>query len=144
MEINGELKEKQGGRSFGDGIAAVGDRVLDVVERIVDRYRLNVVTLAVMVFFLVKDFGDKLLVQLNKSTDTSGEAIIGILGILIGTGVGGLIALMMRLIETPSVPVENHERIIVETQREASKNTRMEIWRELERAGVVVPDKMKE
>ena len=49
---------------------------------------------------------------LGGTVGLSPEAIIGILGVLIGTGIGGLIVAMMEMFKSPAVPADTHERIV--------------------------------
>ena len=81
-------------------------RVMDVLERAFDRLRPNVIIVALLVTFLIMDFGDKLI---DKIPDAVGAEV---LALLIGTGIGGLIACMMRMFESPSVPADTFERMM--------------------------------
>ena len=82
------------------------DRTMDVTERIFDRLRPNVIIVALLVTFLIMDFGDKLIAKIPETVGPE------VLALLIGTGIGGLIACMMRMFESPSVPADVHERMI--------------------------------
>ena len=77
-----------------------------VIERVLDRLRPNVLIIAGMVTFLIVDYGDKLIDKLPNGVSES------VLTGLIGVGIGGLIAAMMRMFESPSVPADVHERMV--------------------------------
>ena len=81
-------------------------------EMLLDKLRVNVMGIAVILFFLIKDFGDKLITVLGDATEIPPEAIIAVLGLLIGTGIGGLIAALIRMFESPGVPADVHERVV--------------------------------
>ena len=90
---------------FLEGFAAV-------VERVFDRLRPNVLLVALLVTWLIMDFGDKLIALLTKEVDA--EIIVPVLTGLIGTGIGGLIMAMSRMFENPGVPADVHERVVRE------------------------------
>ena len=97
-------------------MAAFGNvvgRVMDVLERVFDRLRPNVLIVAGLVTFLIMDFGDKLI-----STRFLIAVGAEVLALLIGTGIGGLIACMMRMFESPSVPADVHERMMREVRKD--------------------------
>ena len=81
-------------------------RVMDVMERIFDRLRPNVIIVALLVTFLIMYFGEKLIDKI------SGDVGAEVLALLIGTGIGGLIACMMRMFESPSIPADTFERMM--------------------------------
>ena len=80
-------------------------------EMLLDKLRVNVVIVAVLVTWVIVDFGDKL-IDLLKGADIEPELVITVLVGLIGTGIGGLIAAMIRMFESPSVPADVHERLV--------------------------------
>ena len=89
------------------------ERMVDTVDRVFDRLRPNVMMIAGLVTFLIHDFGDRLITEL-KVADLPPEAIMAVLTGLIFTGIGGLIACMMRMFESPSIPADVHERMMRE------------------------------
>ena len=96
----------------------MGNGFMRLMEMLIDRLRLNVVIIAVLVTFMIVDFGDKLIEKLPA--DIGPE----VLALLIGTGIGGLIATLMRMFEGPSVPADVHERAIkamLEAMRRSDK-----------------------
>ena len=76
-----------------------------LIEMLLDKLRVNVI-IASLVAWLVLDFGDQLIERLPDTI--TGE----MLGLLIGVGIGGLIAALTRMFESPQVPADVHERII--------------------------------
>ena len=86
------------------------ERLVDTADRVFDRLRPNVLTIAVLVTFLIHDFGNRLIQEL-KLTDVPPEVLIALVTGLIFTGIGGLIACMMRMFESPSIPADVHERM---------------------------------
>ena len=52
------------------------------------------------------DLTDKLIDKLPESVGPE------VIALLIGTGIGGLIAAMIRMFESPNVPAELHERLM--------------------------------
>lgn len=83
----------------------VFDKLFSIPEMVIDRLRVNVIIVAVLVTWVIIDFGDKLIHLLDvKKVDP--ELIVTVLVGLIGTGVGGLIAAMIRMFESPQVPAE--------------------------------------
>ena len=76
------------------------------LEMLLDKLRVNVVIIAGLVTFIIVDFGDKLI---DKLPENVGPEVIAL---LIGTGIGGLIAAMIRMFESPNVPAELHERLM--------------------------------
>ena len=95
----------------------IADRALDVAERVFDRLRPNVLIIALLVTFLIHDFGDRLIAEL-KDADVSPQVLITALTGLIFTGIGGLIACMMRMFESPSVPADVFERMMRERKEQ--------------------------
>ena len=73
---------------------------------LLDKLRVNVIIIAVLVGWIIIDFGDKLIDKLPESVGPE------VLALLIGTGIGGMIATMMRMFESPSVPADVHERLV--------------------------------
>ena len=90
-------------------------KMLELVERVFDRLRPNVIIVALLVAFLIHDFGEKMIERI--SDDLSGE----VLALLIGTGIGGLIACMMRMFESPSVPADVFERMMREGNKKGTE-----------------------
>ena len=86
----------------------------DIVRQLFNgmKLRTNVLIVAGLVTWLIMDFGDKMINLLGGTVGLSPEAIIGILGVLIGTGIGGLIVAMMEMFKSPAVPADTHERIV--------------------------------
>ena len=84
----------------------MGNGFMRLMEMLVDKLRLNVVIIAVLVTFIIIDFGNKLI---TKLPDDIGPEV---LALLIGVGIGGLIGAMTRMFESPSVPADVHERAI--------------------------------
>ena len=76
------------------------------LEMLLDKLRVNVVIIAGLVTFIIVDFGDKLIDKLPESVGPE------VIALLIGTGIGGLIAAMIRMFESPNVPAELHERLM--------------------------------
>ena len=85
--------------------------ILDRISAIFDRLRPNVIIIAVLVTWLLKDYGDALIKLLPK-----GSAEI-VLTSLITTGVAGLIIAMQRMFEQASVPADTFERVIERVAR---------------------------
>ena len=83
------------------------------LEMIFERLRLNVVIVAALIAFLVQDFGDKL-IGLLGGAGIPPELIITLLSTLIGVGIGGLIAAMIQMFNSPQVPADVHERMFKE------------------------------
>ena len=73
---------------------------------LLDKLRVNVVIIACLVTFIIVDFGNKLIDRLPESVGPE------VIALLIGTGIGGLIAAMIRMFESPNVPAELHERLM--------------------------------
>ena len=81
------------------------------LELLFERLRINVVIVALVIAFLVQDFGDKL-IGLLSGAGIPPELIITLLSTLIGVGIGGLIAAMIQMFNSPQVPADSHERIV--------------------------------
>ena len=92
-------------------IYSFGNGVMRMVEMLVDKMRVNVLLIALLIYALVGDFGERLINIMDKS-QVSEDVIITVLVALISTGVGGLIAAMVRMFESPSVPADVHERLM--------------------------------
>lgn len=91
----------------------LGDIFQNLFEMFLDKLRVNVVFIALMATWVTTDFGDKLIDLLGQSNkEIPIEAVVGVLGIVIGTGLGGLIAAMVRMFESPQVPADAHERMV--------------------------------
>ena len=84
----------------------VAHKLLSLPEMVLDKLRINVVIIAGLVTFIIVDFGDKLIDKLPESVGPE------VIALLIGTGIGGLIAAMIRMFESPNVPAELHERLM--------------------------------
>ena len=87
-------------------------------EMIIDKLRINVLIVALLVTWLIMDFGDKLIGLLAGIEGITPAAIIGVISGLIGVGIGGLIAAMIRMFESPQVPADVHERLVKSLSRE--------------------------
>ena len=83
------------------------------IEILFERLRINVVIVALVIAYLVNDFGDKL-IGLLAGQGIQPELIITLLSTLIGVGIGGLIAAMIQMFNSPQVPADVHERIVKE------------------------------
>ena len=81
------------------------------IEILFERLRINVVIVALVIAFLVQDFGDKL-IGLLDGAGIPPELIITLLSTLIGVGIGGLIAAMIQMFNSPQVPADVHERLV--------------------------------
>ena len=79
---------------------------MNVIEMLFNKLRVNVIIVAGLVTWLILDFGDKLIEKLPVAVGPE------LLSMLIGVGIGGLIAAMIRMFESPSVPADVHERLI--------------------------------
>ena len=87
------------------------NKLLSLPEMVLDKLRINVVIVALLVTWIIVDFGDKL-IQLLQDANVDPQLIITVIVGLIGTGVGGLIAAMIRMFESPNVPADLHERVV--------------------------------
>ena len=85
--------------------------VSSISEMLIDKLRVNVVIVAVLITWIIIDFGDKLIGLLGDA-EVPVEAIIAVLSLLIGTGIGGLITTMGRMFDSPSIPADSHERLV--------------------------------
>ena len=83
-----------------------------LIEMLLDKLRVNVIIVAGLVTWLILDFGDKLIEKLPVAVGPE------LLSMLIGVGIGGLIAAMIRMFESPSVPADTHERMLKDARRE--------------------------
>ena len=97
------------------------DKISPLLSMVLDKLRVNVIIVAGLITWLIMDFGDKLISQLNKADALPPEVIITVLTTLIGTGIGGLIVTMGRMFDSPSVPADTHERM-VKNARKVSDN----------------------
>ena len=82
-----------------------------LIEMLLDKLRVNVIIVAAMVTWVIVDFGDKL-IELLHDAQVDPEIVITVIVALISTGIGGLIAAMIRMFESPSVPADVHERLV--------------------------------
>ena len=71
------------------------NKLLSLPEMVLEKLRINVVIVALLVTWIIVDFGDKL-IQLLQDANVDPQLIITVIVGLIGTGVGGLIAAMIR------------------------------------------------
>ena len=78
-------------------------------EMLLDKLRVNVIIVAALVTWLILDFGDKLIEKLPAAVDFGRSCCPGAHR---RTGIGGLIAAMIRMFESPSVPADVHERLV--------------------------------
>ena len=62
----------------------------DLIEMVFDKIRWNVMGIAVIIAYLITDFGDKLINLLSNDKTVEPELIITVIVGLIGTGIGGL------------------------------------------------------
>ena len=92
--------------------------VANLVEMILDKLRINVVILAFLVTWVITDFGDKLIRLLKHDETLDPQLIVTVLVGLISVGIGGLIAAMVRMFESPQVPADVHERMIKQLAKE--------------------------
>ena len=97
----------------GEGIVKAVEIGAKFGEMLLDKLRINVVIIALLITFIIVNFGDKLIAKLPG---TVGPEVIAL---LIGTGIGGLIAAMVRMFESPSVPAEMHERLTKALSRQS-------------------------
>lgn len=95
---------------------------LETFDRVADRLKPNVLAIAVLVYLVIRDFGDKLIEQIENIPNFPPEAIVAILTTLITSGVVGLIAAMIRMFETPTVPADVAERMIREARKSRSED----------------------
>ena len=93
-------------------LALIIDKTVGLVAMILDKLRVNVVILALLITWIIMDFGEMLI---DKIPATIGPEV---LALLIGTGIGGLIAAMTRMFESPQVPADLHERLMKEQWRD--------------------------
>ena len=91
-----------------------------LVEIVLDKLRVNVILVAFLVTWVIVSFGDKLL-RILKNEEVEPQLIITVLVGLISVGVGGLIAAMIRMFESPQVPADLHERVIRQLTDELDK-----------------------
>lgn len=92
-------------------VYAFGRGVQSLTEMLLDKMRVNVLLIGLLIFLLVGNFGEMLIGVMDKS-EVSEDVIITVLVALISTGIGGLIAAMIRMFESPSVPASTHEMIV--------------------------------
>ena len=93
-------------------LAALGNGFMRLVEMLIDKLRVNVVIVALLVTMIVLNFGDRLIDLLASNDDIETETVIAAFSLLIGVGIGGLISAMVRMFESPNVPTDVHERMI--------------------------------
>ena len=88
-----------------------------IFEMVLERLRLSVLIVAALIAFLIHDFGDKLIALLD-SQGIPPELIITLLSTLIGVGIGGLIAAMIQMFNSPQVPADVHERMFKQVTKD--------------------------
>ena len=93
-----------------DVLTAFGGGFLRLIEMLIDKLRVNVVIVALLVTWIVLSFGGKL-IDLLSGDNVEPETVIAAFSLLIGVGIGGLISAMVRMFESPSVPADLHERV---------------------------------
>ena len=91
-------------------LAALGNGFMQLVEMLIDKLRVNVVIVALLVTWIVLNFGDRL-IDLLGGSEVEAETVIAAFSLLIGVGIGGLISAMVRMFESPNVPGDIHERL---------------------------------
>ena len=82
------------------------EMLVDMVAMVLDKLRVNVVILALLITWIIMDFGEMLIAKIPATIGAE------VLALLIGTGIGGLIAAMTRMFESPQVPADVHERLM--------------------------------
>ena len=107
--INGILDRL--GKAGKDVLVLIFGFLSSTAAMLIDKLRINVVIVAVLITWIIIDFGDKL-INLLGDGEIPVEAIIATLALLIGTGIGGLITTMGRMFDGPSVPADTFERIM--------------------------------
>lgn len=95
------------------------DLLEKIVTLVVDKLRFNVLAIAVLLMFIITDFGDKLIGLLGEA-EVDPDLIITVLVSLISVGIGGLITAMVRMFESPSVPADFAERVIRQMREESN------------------------
>ena len=79
---------------------------MKIAELLIEKIRWNVLAMAILIAYLIKDFGDKLIERLPENIQT--DVLIAIVGV----GIGGLLASLSRMFDSPSVPADMHERVV--------------------------------
>ena len=92
-----------------------------LVEMIIDKLRVNVIILAFLVTWVIVDFGEKLIHLLHDESEIEPQLIITVLVGLISVGIGGLIAAMVRMFESPQVPANVHEQTVKQMLEDHSR-----------------------
>ena len=87
-------------------VEMVIDKSVALVGMLIDKLRVNVIILALLITWLILDFGNKLIDKLPEEIGSD------VLTMLIGVGIGGLLTAMVRMFESPSVPADFAERAI--------------------------------
>ena len=98
-------------------LEAFGNGLLRLAEMVFDKIRWNVMLVALIIAWIIIDFGDKL-ISLLEAEDVDPQLIITVLVGLISVGLGGLITAMVRMFESPSVPADLHERLTKDLVRQ--------------------------
>ena len=80
---------------------------MDAVERLasilLDKMRVNVIIVAIIVWRIIDSFGGRL-IHLLADQQVDPQLVITVIVGLIGTGVGGLIAAMIQMFQSPAGP----------------------------------------
>lgn len=97
-------------------LAALGKGFMQLVEMLIDKLRVNVVIVALLVTWIVLNFGDRL-IDLLGGSGVQPETVIAAFSLLIGVGIGGLISAMVRMFESPNVPADTFERVVKDAQK---------------------------
>ena len=97
-------------------LSALGNGFMRLAEMLFEKIRWNVMGIAVILAWIITDFGDKL-ISLLEDSKVDPELIVTVLVGLISVGVGGLIAAMVRMFDSPSVPSEIHETLLREYRK---------------------------
>ena len=92
--------------------------VTHLIEVLLDQPRIYVIIVALLVTWTITDFGEKLIHILRKNDAVDPDLIVTVLVGLISVGIGGLIATMVRMFESPQVPAATHERLMKQLTKE--------------------------
>ena len=91
--------------------------MFDMIEMVFDKIRWNVMGIAVIIAWIITDFGDKLIALLEDSESVQPDLIVTVIVSLISVGIGGLIMAMGRMFDSPSVPADTHERALKDARK---------------------------
>ena len=117
--INGILDRL--GKAGKDVLVLIFGFLSTMTAMLIDKLRVNVVIVALLITWIIIDFGDKL-INLLGDGEVPVEAIIATLALLIGTGIGGLITTMGRMFDSPSIPADTFERVVKDAQKRIDKD----------------------